>query len=405
VYFIEKPELFERDYIYGTPSGDYPDNGQRFALFSNATLETLKAVDFVPDVLHVHDWQAAIALAYLKFVYGQDPFFRNVRSLMTIHNLGYQGLSGKSVLKAVGLPERLFNMEDLEFFGKVNFLKAGILYSSAVSTVSHRYSLEIQTPEFGCGLDGLLRKRSDVLTGILNGADYAAWNPGSDPFLAVNFGADDRQGKTECKQDLLRTFGILQTNKDLPVVGMVTRLAGQKGLDILVDSFGALFSLGIQLVILGTGEDLYQKALESARGRYPSFFGLRIAFDETLAHKIVAGSDMLLIPSRYEPCGLTQMYGLKYGTIPVVRATGGLDDSIQEFAPEEGCGNGFKFERYSSRALLTAVQSAIRTYANRQLWNILIDNAMACDFSWEKSAQEYDLLYQNIVGRRIGPGG
>jgi len=396
-YFIDKPAFYERPGLYGTPEGDYPDNGQRFGFFAKASLESLKALDFAPDILHVHDWQAAIALAYLKYVYAEDPFFKKTKSLSTIHNLAFQGLFAQDILKEIGLPESLFHPEALEFFGKVNFLKAGILYASAVSTVSYRYSLEIQTPEFGCGLDGLLRERSDVLTGILNGADYEAWNPTADSHLAANFGAADLSGKAACKKDLLKAFGLPLSKKDLPLIGLVSRLAGQKGLDILSDSLGKLFPLGVKLIILGRGEEKIQRALESVRQRYPSFFGLKIAFDDHLAHKIYAGSDMFLIPSRYEPCGLTQMYSLKYGSVPIVRATGGLDDSIQEFNPDVLMGNGFKFDDYSAQALTNAVQRAVHCYAQKPLWKALLQNAMACDYSWERSAQEYFLLYQNII--------
>lgn len=396
VFFIDKPAFYDRDGLYGTPAGDYEDNGRRFAFFSQASLAALKAMDISPDILHVHDWQSSIALAYLKTLYAQDPFFVSTKSLCTIHNLAYQGLFDRSVLKAIGLPDSLFAMDGLEFFGKINFLKAGILYANAISTVSHRYSCEIQTPEFGFGLDGLLRERNEILAGILNGVDYAAWNPSQDPALAAPYSASDLKGKDACKADLRAAFGLPSLKKDLPVVGMVSRFAGQKGFDILIEALGGLLPLGLQLVVLGTGEDAIQRSLEKARLRYPSFFGLNIAFDEKLARKVYAGSDLFLIPSRYEPCGLTQMYSLKYGAIPVVRATGGLDDSVQEYSPDDGLGNGFKFELYSASALREAVQRALRVYSQKSSWANVVKNAMACDFSWERAAQEYALLYRNI---------
>ena len=397
VYFIDKPALFDRDGLYGPAAGDYPDNGQRFAFFSRAALAALKAIDFAPDVIHVHDWQASIALAYLKFACADDPFFRTTRTLATIHNLAYQGLFDKSILAEIGLPETLFHVDELEFFGKINFLKAGILYSTALCTVSHRYSLEIQTPEYGCGLDGLLRRRSDSLAGILNGVDYTAWDPATDRGLPANFAPGRLQGKEVCKKTVLADFGLPTDRLDLPLVGMVSRLAEQKGLDLVVEAMGSLFSQGLRLVVLGTGEAEIQRALEAARLRFPSFFGLKIGFDETLAHKIYAGSDMFLIPSRYEPCGLTQMYSLKYGTVPVVRATGGLDDSIREFDLAEGLGNGFKFADYTAAALLGAVKKAVRIYAQKPLWLKAVQNAMSSDFSWERSAQEYGLLYRSLT--------
>jgi len=399
VYFIDKPALFDRDGLYGTSAGDYPDNGRRFAFFSRAALVALKALDFPPDVIHVHDWQASIALAYLKFACADDPFFRDTRTLATIHNLAYQGLFDKSILAEIGLPEALFLMEGLEFFGKVSFLKAGILYATAVSTVSHRYSLEIQTPEFGCGLDGLLRRRSEVLTGILNGVDYSAWDPATDRALPANYAPGKLQGKSVCKKALLTEFKLPSDKPEMPLVGMVTRLAGQKGLDLVIEAMGGLFAQGLRLVVLGTGDARIRQALETAGRRFPSFFGLRTEFDEALARRIYAGSDMFLIPSRYEPCGLTQMYSLKYGTVPVVRATGGLDDSIREFDPAEGTGNGFKFADCTSGALLGAVKNAARTFALKGQWSKAVQNAMASDFSWERSAQEYRILYQSLIGR------
>ena len=395
---IEKDEYFDRERLYGTPQGDYPDNGERFAFFSKAALETLRYLGFRPDVVHAHDWQAAVALAMLKFLYGQDSFFAFTKSLFTIHNLAYQGLFERGVLGRVGLPEGLFNMEDLEFYGQVNYLKGGILYSTAVNTVSERYSQEIQTPEFGYRLDGLLRKRRDHLFGILNGVDYADWNPATDKFILRPYDPTYLDGKKECKRDLLLAFGLEKAKPETPVVGMVSRLAGQKGFDILCESLECIFRMGAALVILGTGEEVFHKALSAAREKFPGSLGLRIAYDESLSHKIYAGSDVFLIPSRYEPCGLTQMYSLRYGTIPVVRATGGLDDTIKEYDPERGTGNGFKFQEYSSAALLGSLEKALEIYRKKDGWRDLMQKAMACDFSWEMSAREYLRLYQRISG-------
>ncbi len=394
--FVERDDYFDRDFLYGTAQGDYPDNGERFAFFSRAALETLKSTGFRPDVVHAHDWQSAVALAYLKFVYDRDPFFAYTHSLLTIHNLAYQGLFESDILARVGLPERLFNMEDMEFYGKVNYLKAGILYATAVNTVSKRYSQEIQTPELGARLDGLLRRRSDSVYGILNGVDYAGWSPATDKFIARPFDPTYIDGKKECKRDVLQAFSLEARQADAPLVGMVSRLAGQKGFDILCDALDGIFEAGARLVILGTGEEIYQKALTAAREKYPRSFGLQIAFDEALSHKIYAGCDMFLIPSRYEPCGLTQMYSLKYGTVPVVRATGGLEDTIQEYSASTMAGNGFKFSDYSAEALLGAVRKAVSTYRLPVRWRALIQTAMACDFSWDRSAREYIRLYQKI---------
>ena len=394
-FFIEKDAYFDREYLYGTPLGDYPDNGERFGFFSKGALETLKRMDFRPDVIHCHDWQSAMALAYLKFLYGTTPFFRGLGSLFTIHNLAYQGIFEKEILGRLGLPDTLFNPENLEYYGKVNFLKAGILYSTAVNTVSPRYSQEIQTAEFGHGLDGLLRKRKDVLFGILNGVDYADWNPTTDRFIVKNYDALSLEGKKECRKDLLQAFSF-KPLWGIPVVGMVSRLAGQKGFDLLSKALEDIFHLGLYLLILGTGEEVYQDALRTAKKKFSRNLGLSIAFDEPLSHKIMAGSDILLIPSRYEPCGLTQMYSLRYGTIPVVRATGGLDDTIQEFEPSKGSGNGFKFQKYSAAPLVASLQKAVEFYGQEDLWQTLVNNAMACDFSWDKAAKEYLLLYEKL---------
>jgi starch synthase len=394
--FVERNDYFDRDFLYGTPQGDYPDNGERFAFFSKAALETLKSTGFRPDVVHAHDWQSAVTLAFLKFAYDQDPFFAHTRSLLTIHNLAYQGLFDPELLALIGLPERLLSMEDMEFYGKISYLKAGILYATAVNTVSPRYSQEIQTPEFGCRLDGLLRRRSASVHGILNGVDYAGWSPATDKFLARPFDPTYIDGKKECKKDVLQAFSLDAGKDDTPLIGMVSRLAGQKGFDILCEALEGIFETGARLVILGTGEDVYQKALSAARDKYPRSFGLKIAFDEAVSHKIYAGCDMFLIPSRYEPCGLTQMYALKYGTIPVVRATGGLEDTVQEFNAAAMTGNGFKFSEYSAAALLGALRKAVSIYRLPVRWRALIQTAMSCDFSWDRSAREYIRLYQRL---------
>ena len=395
-FFIDRPEYFDRDALYGTPAGDYPDNAERFAFFSLAALETMRSVGFRPDIVHGHDWQAAPVFAYLKFVFAGDPFFGRARSVFTIHNLAYQGLFEKEVLAAIGLPDALFNMNDLEFYGKVNALKAGILYSTAVTTVSPRYSREIQTPAFGCGLDGLLRSRAGVLHGILNGVDYRDWDPATDRLIPRNFGPGDLAGKKVCRDELGRLFG-LTLPQDRPLAGMVTRLAGQKGLDIVCEALESLLGQGLSLVILGTGDQKIQDFLIAAQKKHPARLGLKIAFDEKIAHTIYAGSDVFLIPSRYEPCGLTQMYAMKYGTVPVVRATGGLDDSVEEFEAAAGTGNGFKFSEAAPEPLLEASARAIRAFGRPGDWSALVRNAMAADFSWGRSAETYLGLYEMIA--------
>ncbi|MGB4704395.1 MAG: glycogen synthase GlgA [Candidatus Saccharicenans sp.] len=396
VYLIDNPYYFDRDYLYGTPEGDYPDNGERFAFFSLAALETLRALSFRPDIIHAHDWQSALSFAYLRAVPGGDDFFCPTRLLFTIHNLAYQGLFPREILERVGLPASLFNPEDLEFYGKVNYLKAGLFYSDAISTVSPSYSREIQTPEFGCGLEGVLRKRSDRLFGILNGIDYHEWNPETDPALSAHYSKDNPTGKSVCRMELLRRFNF-PADSTWPVVGMVSRLAGQKGFDLLVKSLDELLKKEAFLIILGTGESGIQNLLLEAQKKYPDRLGLKIAFDDRLARLIYAGSDYFLIPSRYEPCGLTQMYSLRYGTVPVVRSTGGLKDTVFEFDPATLKGNGFLFEDYQPEALVSAVSRALAFYRREPFWSKLILNGMECDFSWEKSAAEYLHLYRRML--------
>ncbi|HAR35884.1 MAG TPA: glycogen synthase GlgA [Acidobacteria bacterium] len=396
VYLIDNPAFYDRDYLYGTAEGDYPDNGERFAFFSLATLKTLPALDFKPDLIHAHDWQSALAFAYLRHGRQADDFLARTRLLFTIHNLAYQGLFPPELLEKIGLPATLFNPENLEFYGRVNFLKAGLLYSDAISTVSPTYSLEIQTPEFGFGLDGVLRLRSDRLFGILNGIDYQDWNPATDPALPAHYSQDNPAGKTVCRLELLRAFNFpLATPR--PIIGMVSRLAGQKGFDLLVRSLDKLLQEEVYLVILGTGEKEIQNLLVEARDKYPDRLGLRIAFDDRLARLIYAGSDFFLIPSRYEPCGLTQMYSLRYGTIPIVRSTGGLKDSVREFNPGTLQGNGFLFENYETGAMLEAINRALAFYRQEPYWSRLVDNALASNFSWEKSAEDYFQLYTRIL--------
>jgi len=396
VFFIDRPEYFDRDQLYGTAAGDYPDNGERFAFFCRAALETMREIGFSPDIVHGHDWQSALTFAFLRTTYAGDAFFARTRTLFTIHNLAYQGLFDKPVLDLVGLPAALFNMNDLEFYGKVNALKAGILYTDAVTTVSPRYSREIQTPEFGCGLDGLLRSRAGALFGILNGIDYRDWDPAKDRLIPHRFYPADLRGKKDCRDHLVREFG-LAAPADLPVAGMVTRLAGQKGLDIVCDALDDLLGLGLSLVILGTGDKKIQDFLLAAQKKSPDRIGLKIAFDERIAHTIYAGSDIFLIPSRYEPCGLTQMYAMKYGTIPIVRATGGLDDSVQEFDPLAGIGNGFKFVAAEPGPLVEAAGRAAAAFERPSEWGRLVSNAMAADFSWERSAAAYLALYAKLA--------
>jgi len=312
--------------------------------------------------------------------------------LFTIHNLGYQGLFPKSAMTDIGLDPALFHPGGVEFFRKVSFMKAGIVYSDALSTVSKAYAREIQTPEYGFGLDGLLRSRSSVLSGIVNGVDYSTWNPETDPYLPAHYSATDLSGKRTCKQALLREFGLpAEGAQARPVIGIVTRLVSQKGADLISDIGEDLAKEDLSLVALGSGDAKYEKLLLDLAQAYPLKIAVRIGYDDGLAHRIEAGSDMFLMPSRYEPCGLNQIYSLRYGTIPVVRATGGLDDTIDE-------DTGFKFQEYSGAALMSAIREALTEFKKPEKWSARMQMAMAKDFSWNVSAREYARLYLNLLG-------
>ncbi len=389
-YFLDCPELYDREGLYGDARGDFPDNHVRFGLLSRAALEVCRSI-FRPQVIHCHDWQSGLVPAYLRTVLSGDPTFIGIKTLFTIHNLGYQGLFPKSALAGAGLPDTLFRPDALEFFGRVNLMKAGILYSDALSTVSRAYAREIQTDEYGWGLDGLLRSRSAVLSGILNGVDYSQWNTETDPNLPAHYSKTDLSGKRVCKQALLAEFGFdPQVAEDRPLIGMVTRLVGQKGADLIAEIGEDLANEEVTLVALGSGDKKYEQLLLDLARAHPGAIGVRIGYDDPLAHRIEAGADMFLMPSRYEPSGLNQMYSLRYGTIPVVRATGGLDDTIDE-------NTGFKFQEYSGAALLEAIRAALAEFQRPERWRVRIERAMSKDFSWEVSAREYSNLYGRLI--------
>jgi len=315
-----------------------------------------------------------------------------------VHNLGYQGLFPRQTLAALGLPESLFTMEALEFYGQVNLLKGGLVFADFVSTVSRKYAQEIQTEEYGHGLDGVIRQRAATVTGIVNGVDYSEWSPETDKFLAANYSADKLDGKRACKKDLLEQFRLPATDLKKPLVGIVSRFATQKGFDLIAEVADELMENDLKVVALGTGEPEFEQLFRELAERFPKKFAVRIAYDNALAHKIEGGSDMFLMPSRYEPCGLNQIYSLKYGTVPVVRATGGLDDTIEPFDSRTGRGTGFKFAEYAGEALLDCVEQAVHVYGrNPEAWRRLMENGMRKDFSWNASAADYERLYQQVV--------
>ncbi len=388
IYAADCPELFDRDHLYGSPAGDYPDNHLRFAAFSQAALAVARHL-FRPDVLHCHDWQSALAVAYLRHHFQRDPFLLRLKTLFTIHNLGYQGRYAPSAFGDLGLDRALFHPGGMEFFGDVNLLKGGILYSDRVSTVSPTYAREIQTPEHGFGLDGVLRDRAAALSGILNGVDYGKWDPAHDPLIAAGYTADDLAGKRACKRDLLAAMGLPEENMTRPLAGIVSRLTPQKGFDLLFDAAPALLDSPLALAVLGDGDPGFAEKFQLLARERPDRIAVHIGFDERLAHQIEAGADMFLMPSRYEPCGLNQMYSLRYGTVPVVRATGGLEDTVD-------AATGFKFREATPEALWEAVSAALDAWRRPREWTRMVRTGMRKDYSWDASAAEYSALYRTI---------
>lgn len=385
VYFIENKLYFNRDGLYGDKFGDYPDNLERFSYFCRRAIGLLKEINFNADILHLHDWQNSLVPVYLKEKYSGSAFYKKMKCILTIHNIGYQGIFDKKEFPKLGLKNELFDINGLEFYGKINLLKGGIIFSDFINTVSPTYAKEIQEKEFGFGLEGLLKERKSVLSGILNGLDYSVWDPGSDKFILHNFTCENPENKALDKEDLQRTCG-LPVNRGIPVLGIVSRLAEQKGFDILVEIIDKLGKMNLQLVILGTGDLKYHQILKKMSDKYPGCISLNLRFDESLAHKIYAGSDMFLMPSKYEPCGLGQLISLHYGTIPLVFKTGGLSDTINSK-------NGFLFSEYSKDKLLKMVVKAVSVFKDKAEWESLVKNAMKCNFSWMVSADKYIKLY------------
>ena len=380
-YFIDAPQYFDRAQLYG-----YPDDILRFGFLCRAALEIPKLLDWQPDIIHCHDWHTG-----LLPVYARHSAFKTIYS---IHNLVYQGCADASFLPRLGLDWSLYNLQELEFYGQINPMKGGLVFADALTTVSPTYAREIQTAEQGAKLEGVLRARRDDLSGILNGLNYAAWNPRGDPYLTHHFGPNDWEGKKNCKLDLLRRVGLPLEDADKPLIGMVSRLSSQKGCDLLADALAPLLALGCRLVVLGAGDAYYMRLFQILGHRSPEAAFVLDAYDEKLAHQIYAGSDFFLMPSHYEPCGLSQMISLAYGTIPIVRETGGLADTVTEFDGENG--NGFVFKPYRADALLSAVERALDCYSSPQ-WSKLRQNAFAADFSWHSPAEQYSRLYEKLV--------
>lgn len=399
-FFIDNEHYFERSAPYLDPSTgkDYPDNDERFIFFTRAVLETVKHLDWQPDIIHVHDWQSGLIPAYLKTVYADDPFFARTKTVLTIHNLAYQGVFEKERFANLNLPDELFlPTAPFEFYGKVNFLKAAIAFADKITTVSPTYAHEIQTEELGCGLHGVLRNRADDLVGILNGVDYSIWSPSRDTHIPFRYHINNLSGKRMNKVELLGKAG-LPIREKVPLFGVISRLVDQKGFDLLQEIADDFFAENLQMVLLGTGEKTYHQFFIELEKHYPDKLRVYLTFDESLAHFIEAGADVFLMPSRFEPCGLNQMYSLKYGTVPLVRKVGGLADTVIDYDVETGEGTGFVFEEYSPEALLTTVKRAVNLYPKRRAWTKLMKAGMRQDFSWERSARKYLQLFEALTG-------
>jgi starch synthase len=409
ILLIDCPAYYDRPELYKDPKTgtDYTDNDERFILYCRAVLEFLKRLDISPDVIHCNEWQSAPVCAYLKTLYAHDFFFAKTGTLFSIHNLAYQGSFPKESFAKLGLPQELFYpMSPFEYYGKGNFLKSGIHYSDIINTVSETYAKEIQTAEYGCGLEGVLKSRSSDLYGIVNGVDYSEWSPEQDKLIPAKYDQNSLPKKRKNKQALFAECGFPSNQLNWPALGMIGRLVDQKGVDLLVEIVPALLKKELVLVILGSGEIRYEKKLKELAKKYPDQVHVFITFDERLAHLIEAGCDIFLMPSKYEPCGLNQLYSLKYGTVPVVRKTGGLADTIQD-SGSGGNGTGFSFREYSSKELLQAIGRALEAYKDRKKWEMIQKNGMNQDFSWDKAAKRYIELYQMAKSKRgalVSPG-
>lgn len=397
IYLLRCPDLYDRDGIYS----DGDDEHRRFILLSRASIEMCQRMRFAPDIFHVHDWHTALVPLYLKTVYAWDKLFAQTRSVLTIHNIGYQGVFPANILEDLdlGSGREQLHQEDLAA-GKINFLKTAVLYADLVTTVSPTYAREIQGDEYGMGLQSLLRARKETLVGILNGVDYAEWDPRSDPLIPANYSSSDLTGKAECKRQLLQKLG-LKGREGKPLVGIVTRLVGQKGVDLMEAVLPRLLSgYDFSLAVLGSGETRYEKFFTHLQQLFPGRVCFYRGYNNELAHMIEAGSDMFLMPSAYEPCGLNQMYSLRYGTVPIVRETGGLADSVQQFDPDDGSGTGIVFRDYDATGLRWALQTALELFENEAAWQAMIQNGMSKDYSWDRQGEVYVDLFHKLSGSK-----
>lgn len=396
---VDIPELFDREFLYGAPGGDYADNPWRFAVFSRAALEYARLKEWRPSIVHAHDWQSGLVPVYQKMHLSNDPFVGGVPAVFTIHNLAFQGVFPAATLPSIGLSYEVMHVQAMEFWGSISYLKGGINFSEKITTVSPGYAREIMTPELGFGFEGVLARRSGDLVGILNGIDTSRWTPSSDEFVRARFSADDLSGKREAKRTLLAEVGLPngQDAPGRPVIGLISRLTEQKGFDLIAAAADRLTSLDVSWVMLGSGERRFEDGWRTLAAAHPDRVSATIGFDERLAHLIEAGSDMFLMPSRFEPCGLNQLYSLRYGTVPIVRATGGLDDTVVD-VDESTAGTGFKFRDYTPDALVAAVSRARQVFQDQARWREIQRRGMQEDHSWDASASEYVKLYVGLQG-------
>ena len=402
VYFLDADDYFGRNGLYGENQASYPDNCERFVLLSRGAIEAVRLLGLQPDVFHVHDWQTSLIPPYIKLAYADDPHVGNAATLLTIHNMAHQGHFCHWDMEVIGVGWDHFNVREFEFYNKINLLKAGMVFADAVNTVSPTYAKEIQTPEFGHALDGVLRERHASVYGVVNGIDEAVWNPGADPYLKTSFGPEDIKGKAACKKALQRQCKLPARNA--PLAGMVSRLADQKGLDIAIGALRELLPTeNLQCVILGDGDMNLHADLDALAAEFPEKTAFVAGYDEALAHRIIGGADMLLVPSRFEPCGLTQLYGLKYGAVPVVRRTGGLNDTVRDCTPESlnaGKATGFVFDRAEPAELAACIRRALALHQDAKAWKRLMRIGMSQDWSWEASGRSYLTLYRNAINSR-----
>lgn len=396
VFFIKNEVFFNRDGLYGTPHGDYGDNLERFAFFNKRVLQLLKDIRLSPDIIHCHDWQTALIPAYLKFYYQGDSLFEKTKTFFTIHNLAYQGIFPRDKFFVLGLPHELNSINGVEYYGQLSLLKGGLLFSDYITTVSPQYAKEIQHRESGRGMEGVIRFRSDRLSGILNGIDAEYWNPEKDALIAHPYSMNDMSGKAKNKAILQKESG-LPVCEYIPVFGFVGRLSEQKGIDVIAQGIEEMMQYPVQLIFQGVGEQRFEDLLRSFQRRFPEKIAVHIQFDETMAHRIYAGSDLLLMPSVYEPCGLSQLIAFRYGTIPLVHHTGGLVDTVMPFKLTNNQGDGFVFTRFDKESLLKTFETAVKVFEDRDLFLDLSTRVMRYDFSWMTSAVEYRKLYQACI--------